>query len=136
VYVFGSGFRDRVNLSAYVAATLLQADTFWLIMCAYGLRLSFSIGALVFMIVQLGTAIPNAPANIGSYQFFTVVGLTLFGIGKTQAAGFSLVVFALLTAPIWALGLLALAKSGATLYSLRMEAAKLIKPGGPRSECS
>jgi uncharacterized membrane protein YbhN (UPF0104 family) len=86
---------------------LLQALAYWLIMLGYGLRLSFWIGVAVFLIVHLGTAIPNAPANVGSYQFFTVLGLTLFGVDKTRAAGFSLVVFALLTLPLLVIGFIA-----------------------------
>lgn len=97
---------------------LLQALSFWLVMLAYGLRLPFMTGALVFLILHLGTALPNAPANIGTYQFFTVLGLTLFGVEKTTAAGFSLVVFALLTVPLWAIGFFALGRSGLTLLEV------------------
>jgi len=75
--------------------------------------------------VHLGTAIPNAPANVGTYQFFTVVGLTLFGVEKTLASGFSVVVFVLLTAPLWVIGILALNRSGMTLTEIRNEINRL-----------
>ena len=78
-------------------------------------------GAAVYLIVHLGTALPNAPANVGSYQFFTVLGLSLFGIEKTQATGFSVVVFILLTLPLWALGLAALSRTGMTLATIRAD---------------
>lgn len=99
----------------------LQAAAFWLVMLAYGLRTSFWVGAAAFLIVRLGTAVPNTPANVGTFQFFTVVALTLLGVEKTRAAGFSLVVFVLLTIPLWALGFLALSRSGATLGAIRAE---------------
>lgn len=102
-----------------------QALAFWLIMWAYGLRLSFWIGFVVLLIVHLGTAIPNAPANVGSYQFFTVLGLTLFGIEKTIATGFSLVVFFLLTVPLWVIGLWAFGRSGTTLAEIKGEISRL-----------
>jgi hypothetical protein len=41
------------------------------------------------LIVRLGTMIPNAPANVGSFQFFTFLALGSFGVEKTVAAGFS-----------------------------------------------
>ncbi|HXG94540.1 MAG TPA: lysylphosphatidylglycerol synthase transmembrane domain-containing protein [Blastocatellia bacterium] len=104
----------------------LQAVSLWLVMVAFGLRLSLFIGAAVFLIVHLGTAIPNAPANVGSYQFFCVVGLTLFGIEKSQAAAFSVAVFVLLTAPLWAIGFFALSRSGSTLYQIKREMGRLI----------
>jgi hypothetical protein len=107
---------------------LLQGFSFWFVMRAYGLRLSFLMGLAVFIIVHLGTLVPTAPANVGSYQFFTVLGLTLFGVEKSTAAGFSLVVFAVLTAPLWAIGLWALGSSGLTFLEIRSELARLLTP--------
>jgi hypothetical protein len=46
-----------------------------------------------FLFVRLGTAIPNPPANIGTFQFFCVLALSFFGVEKTVAAGFSIVYF-------------------------------------------
>jgi uncharacterized protein (TIRG00374 family) len=103
------------------ALVFLQALAFWLVMLGYGLRLSFWTGMAVFAIVHLGTAIPNAPANVGSYQFFCIVGLTLFGVSQSDAAGFSIVVFTLLTLPLLALGSIALSRSGTTILGVRRE---------------
>lgn len=97
----------------------LQMLAFWLIMRAAHLDRSFWVAAAVFLIVRIGTAIPNAPANVGTFQFFCVVGLTLFGVDKTEATAFSVIVFAVLTVPLWSLGLLALARTGMSLSSLR-----------------
>ncbi len=124
---------QRIGLSRtfYAAAGLslallgLQIMAFWLVMWACNLRLSFWIGAVVLLIVHLGTAIPNAPSNVGTYQFFTVVGLTFFGVEKSQAAGFSIVVFVLLTLPLWLIGLWSLSRSGMTLRALRSEMVRL-----------
>jgi uncharacterized protein (TIRG00374 family) len=113
--------RPRSALWAFMLSSvvlLLQGLSFWMVMLAYGLRLPLMTGVLVFLIVHLGTALPNAPANIGTYQFFTVLGLTLLGVEKTTAAGFSLVVFALLTVPLWAIGFFALGRSGLTLLEV------------------
>jgi uncharacterized protein (TIRG00374 family) len=121
------GRSHAVYLSLAVSVLLLlgQILAFWLIMWAYGLRVSFWVGAVVLLIVRVGTALPNAPANLGTYQFFTVVGLALFGVEKTLATGFSLVVFFLLTAPLWLIGLFAIGRSGMTLRALLAEVRKL-----------
>jgi uncharacterized membrane protein YbhN (UPF0104 family) len=111
---------------------LLQGFSFWFVMRAYHLHLTFAMGLAVFIIVHLGTLVPSAPANVGSYQFFTVLGLTLFGVEKATAAGFSLVVFTVLTAPLWAIGLWALSSSGLTLLEVRSELVKLLRPARPR----
>src|SRR5215207_8551225 len=96
-------------LALSLAMVLLQALSFWLVMRAYGLRLPLMAGA---------------PANVGTYQFFTVLGLTMFGVEKPAAVGFSLVVFALLTVPLWAIGFWALGRSGVTLTDVRAEFVK------------
>lgn len=121
------GRTRAVYLSLAVSVLLLlgQMLAFWLIMWAYGLHVSFWVGAVVLLIVRLGTAIPNTPANLGTYQFFTVVGLALFGVEKTRATGFSLVVFFLLTAPLWVIGLFAIGRTGMTLRALRGEVGRL-----------
>jgi glycosyltransferase 2 family protein len=104
---------------------LLQGVAFWLVMKACHLDLPLYSGLAVFLIVHLGTALPNAPGNVGSYQFFCVVGLAFFGVDKPQAAAFSLVVFVLLTIPLWGIGYLALLRSGLTLRTARGEVARL-----------
>lgn len=118
---------SRISASAFALSFLvvaLQAVSFWLIMLAYGLRLSFWIGGAVFLIVRFGSIVPGAPGNLGLYQLFCVIGLTLFGVDKTVAAGFSIVVFVLLSAPLWALGALALGRTGISFADLKAKMKK------------
>jgi hypothetical protein len=102
-----------------------QILSFWTLTLSYGFHLSFWAGAAVLLIIVLGTAIPNAPANVGSFQFFCVLGLTLFGVDKTAAAAFSLVVFFLFAIPFWGIGFLALSYSGMTFSTIRSEIKRL-----------
>jgi uncharacterized protein (TIRG00374 family) len=102
-----------------------QILSFWFVMIAYGIKISLWAGAAVLLIEHLGTTIPNAPSNLGTYQFFTVLGLSLFGIDKTTASGFSMVVFIVLTLPLWLFGFFALLKSGMTLKQIRSEIGRL-----------
>ena len=112
---------------------VLQILAFWLVMEAYGLHLSLWAGSAVLMLLHLGTVIPNAPSNVGTYQFFCVLGLTLFGVDKTLAAGFSMVVFFILTLPLWALGLIATGRSGMTLKQIRAEIKAVVNRERPAS---
>ena len=124
------GFRSiglsRTFYTAFFVSMLLftfQAVSFWFITKAYGLHFSFWVGAAIFFIIIFGTALPNAPANIGTSQFFCVVGLTVFSVEKTTAAGFSLVAFVFLTLPSFVLGFFALTQSGMKLASIRKSGA-------------
>jgi len=105
---------------------ILQVLAFWFVMLGYGLHISIASGAVVYLLMRIGTAIPNAPANVGSYQFFTVLGLTLLGFDKTVATGFALVVFFVLTVPLWALGLIAVGRSGTSLSAIRKDFQKVV----------
>jgi glycosyltransferase 2 family protein len=121
---------SRYFYFAFTTSSLIlvfQILSFWLVMLAYRFSFSLWAGAAVMIIVLLGTAIPNTPSNVGTYQFFVVVGLTLFGVEKTTASGFSLVVFVILTIPLWALGFIAISKTGMKLSDIRREVSDLIK---------
>jgi uncharacterized membrane protein YbhN (UPF0104 family) len=111
-------------LAVSLGQLVFQAGAFWFVAAAYGLPIGMWASVAVFLIVRLGTLVPNAPANVGTFQFFTVLGLQLFGVEKTAATGFSLVVFLALTLPLWLLGTVALSRSGTTLGAVRKELAR------------
>ena len=120
--------RDFFQAALASAGILVfQMLAFWLIMVAMKLPLSVWQGGVCLLIVHMGTAIPNAPSNVGSYQFFTVVALAIFGVDKTAAASFSVVAFVLLTIPLWLIGIAALRKTGMSFAALRSEAAKIAR---------
>ncbi len=109
---------------------LFQAISFWLVMMAYGLKTPAWAGGAVFLIIHFGTLLPNAPGNAGVYQFFCVLGLTLFGVHKTAAAGFSIVVYFILKAPIWLIGFVIMAWSGLKVEDIRKDIEKFKEKGG------
>ena len=121
----------RFSLAALLSAGMLacQALALWFMMLACHLGLPLGAGIIVLLVVRLGTAIPNAPANVGSFQFFCVLALGLFGIEKTSAAGFSVVYFLALTVPLWILGLLAINSTGIRLSTI-LEGAALRRNSG------
>jgi uncharacterized protein (TIRG00374 family) len=91
----------------------------WAMMRSYGLPLSLLSAVVVLLIINLGVSLPNAPANVGSYQFFCVLGLSVFDVEKTSATGFSIFAFLALTLPLVFLGFAALLRSGMSLRSMR-----------------
>jgi uncharacterized membrane protein YbhN (UPF0104 family) len=111
----------RVAVAAVLSALFLglQGLSLWAALRAFGIAVSPLAGLGVALVVRLGTAVPAAPSNLGTYQFATVLALRLFGVDAARAAGFSIAGFALLTAPLWALGMAALAGTGLTLSRVR-----------------
>jgi uncharacterized protein (TIRG00374 family) len=109
----------------------------WSMMRSYGLHLPFFAAVVVLLIINLGVSLPNAPANLGAYQFFCVMGLSVFGIEKTFAAGFSFFAFLALTLPFAFLGFAALVRSGLSLKTMRERVSHLpgeVHSGGSKLE--
>jgi uncharacterized protein (TIRG00374 family) len=105
---------------------IFQILAFWLMMHAYGLSFSLWVGAAVLLIEHLGNVVPNAPSNIGTFQFFCILGLSIFGVDKTTATGFSIVVFILLTVPLWIIGLFAISQTGMKIKEIRDDISNVV----------
>jgi glycosyltransferase 2 family protein len=126
--------------SSFYAAVLMsllmpfcQVLGMWAVMRSYHLRLSLLAAVVVLLIVNLGVSLPNAPANVGSYQFFCVLGLSVFDVEKSSAAGFSFFALVALTLPLAVLGFTALLRSGMSLRSMREKVKGLPRKAARRS---
>lgn len=97
-----------------------QGMAFWSVTRASHLALGVAAAFVVMLVVRVGTMIPGAPANLGTHQFSTVLGLSLYGVPHAAAAGFSLVVFVVLTAPLLVIGFAACLNAGMTWRSLEV----------------
>jgi glycosyltransferase 2 family protein len=100
----------------------LQIIPFWALMENYDMGLGFWAASVVLIIVRIGTVIPQAPGNVGTFQFFTVLALGLFGVDKTTAAGLSLLMFGVITLQLLVVGFIALAMTGLRIDELRRHA--------------
>lgn len=88
-------------------------------MRAYGLdELDIWDAAIINILVRLGTVIPAAPGNLGTYQAATVVALTLLGVAGAQAKRFSLVLWGIITVPLLIAGFIALSVTGFKIKEL------------------
>jgi len=89
-----------------------------------GLDLDVPLGAVaaLLMITRIGTVLPQAPSNVGGFQFFAVVALRLFGVDKGPAAGFATILFLVTTVPLWVGGAVACALAGFRIKDLQHHA--------------
>jgi glycosyltransferase 2 family protein len=101
---------------------LLQVFSLWALMRAYRLDLSFWAGAAVIVVVRFGTVIPNAPGNLGLFQFVCAGALRLFDVEMDVAKTFSFLMFIALTLPLLLGGAVAVALTGLNLTDIRARA--------------
>jgi len=66
--------------------------------------------------------VPNAPGNVGLFQFACVLALSLFDVEKTDAKTFSFIMFFALTLPLLLGGALATALTGVNLGQIHARA--------------
>lgn len=107
-----------------------QILALWALMRSYHMHLPFVAAVVVLLIINLGVSLPNAPANIGSYQLFCVLGLSVFDVDSTTRTGFSIFAFLALTLPLVFLGFAALLRSGLSLHTMREKVGHI--PGQPQ----
>jgi len=122
IHAMGNWRTMLATAGASLVYLALQIVPVWALMEGYGLDLSIWAAAAVFIILRLGTVIPNAPGNAGLYQFFCVLGLGLFNVPKSTAVGFSLMMFGVLTLPLLIGGFVAVALTGLKLHDIRSRA--------------
>jgi hypothetical protein len=125
------GLHAMGNSLWFIAAALvslvylaLQVVPIYALVRGYGLDLSAGEAAVVLVILRIGTILPQAPGNVGAFQFFAVVGLHLFGVDKATATGFATLMFVVVTLPLWLGGLVAVAITGMGIRDLQNEAQK------------
>jgi glycosyltransferase 2 family protein len=104
---------------------VFHAVAFWIILIAYGINLPLITATAILLFIFVGLIVPNAPSNVGSFQFLCVLGLLAFGVDKTSAGGFSVLFFILVNIPQVVIGWVMFSRSGESLHDIRGKLASL-----------
>lgn len=91
---------------------LLETGKYWFVMHAFPFTVSFFTLMLMNGIVNLATTIPSAPGYIGTFDAPGIAVLTAYGVDKSIAAGYTIVLHVALWVPITVLGAIYLARMG------------------------
>lgn len=91
----------------------------WIAILAFGFDVPFNAALIVFIFIGFGTALPNAPGMIGTYQYACILALGLFGVGQAEALAYGLVLNAIQLGTLIGQGLVALPLAGVTLADFR-----------------
>lgn len=87
-----------------VATWLALALSTWLLMRGFDLRLPFLAGLLVVVAVNLALVLPSSPAGLGVFEAATLVALNAYGVPRTQAVSYALVLHAVNLVPYLVVG--------------------------------
>jgi uncharacterized protein (TIRG00374 family) len=122
VHVMGNSTSFLGAFVLSLAYLCLQVLPIWFLMVGYGLDLTVGVACTVLVILRLGTVIPQAPGNVGSFQALTILGLRLFGIDREVATGFATLLFLVVTVPLWLGGFVALIATRMRFSDIHREA--------------
>jgi uncharacterized membrane protein YbhN (UPF0104 family) len=107
----GAALRSPMKLAAFVGLTLLGFSTAILayssVAAAVGLHLSLIEAAIVMAALALSTAIPAAPASVGTYEFIGLSVLIQLGAPPDAALASVLLMHVFVTVPSALAGLVA-----------------------------
>ncbi len=80
----------------------------YVLILGFGFDLPFAAAFVVFVCIGLGTALPNPPGMFGVFQIAAVVALGLFGVSKSEALAYGILLNAIQFLTLVAQGLVAL----------------------------
>jgi uncharacterized protein (TIRG00374 family) len=100
---------------------------------AFHIQVPFSARLLILAVVNLGALIPSSPGYVGPYQYLCWVCLSVYGIDKSLAFSFSIVLHALWYVPLTCLGFIFLGKEHLSLSQIRSLENGAVS-GGPELE--
>jgi hypothetical protein len=106
---------------------LSQIVPIYAIVRASDLQVPLMASFLIMVLLRLSGVVPQAPSNLGSFQWVTAKTLMMYGLISAHAKRFSLILWAALTLPLIVAGFVALAIEGVNLSHLHREAAASAK---------
>jgi len=77
----------------------------YLCLIAMGIHLPVIASVVLLVLIPLGTMVPSAPAYLGPVQYACILGLGIYGVGKSEALAYSLVFHAHHFFPVTSAGL-------------------------------
>jgi phosphatidyl-myo-inositol alpha-mannosyltransferase len=114
------GWAAITQLSAWA----IQWLTCYVLLVALGLdeRAGLGAAAAVLFAVNVTAALPITPSNLGVFQAACVAVLSAYGVGKTDAFAYGIILQAVEIATALAMGMPALVREGMTWKDLRLRA--------------
>ena len=104
------------------AFMLMQILPIYALIRSSALPVPWTASFMAMVLLRLSGIVPQAPGNLGSFQWVAARTLILYGLPAAHAKRFSLILWAVLTLPLLVIGFLALAVAGVNMTHLHREA--------------
>ncbi len=102
-----------------LAHWLLNALGLWLAFKAVGISAPFSAALFLQAFIALGTAVPALPGFFGVFEYMSVQGLAVYGVGQQQSATWAIGYHLFSFIPITVIGAYYFARLGVKLRDLQ-----------------
>jgi uncharacterized membrane protein YbhN (UPF0104 family) len=76
----------------------------------------------MMVLLRLSSVVPQAPGNLGAFQWVAAQTLIIFGLSPAHAKRFSMILWAVVTLPLLVIGFVAVTMEGINLSHLHREA--------------
>ena len=126
LHAMGKSRSFYLAFAASLPYLLLQVVPVYTLMRGFGLQLPhgsvLGAAAVVTVVLRLGTVVPSAPGNLGTFQLLVAQALTMFIANEALAKRFSFLLWGLVTLPLLLGGFVAMALTGMKLRELQRQA--------------
>lgn len=122
LHLIGNSKTFYASAAVSIIYLMIQVVPVYALMEAFGIDLGIWPAVVLLMLIRVGTAVPQAPGNIGTVQAIFVLGLGMFGVDKTTATGYAFMTWGVITFPLLVAGFIALALTGLKLDDLSRRA--------------
>lgn len=110
---------------------LCQMVPIYSVVRAADLDVPWTASFTMLVLLRLSSIVPQAPGNLGTFQWVTARTLIIFGLESALAKRFSLMLWGVVTLPLIVIGFIALAVEGINLSHLHREATEVAKKRKP-----
>lgn len=100
-----------------VAVLFFSISVNYILFLAVGLRLSPVAAVFLTAVLRVGEAPPSLPGKVGLFQYLVIIALAAFGVDRTAALTYSLVLYAVAVIPVLLAGV-------ACMFAFRWSVAK------------
>jgi hypothetical protein len=102
----------------------------YMLVRANRLSVPWTASFTMMVLLRLSSIVPQAPGNLGSFQWVAARTLMMFGLVAGHAKRFSLILWGVVTIPLIVIGFVAVALEGVNMTHLHKEATAAAKTRG------